>query len=203
MSLTDVTLENNRIQQTTRSLTKDEKDIYKNEEHNTLRWCLLNWCWVYSILNFRWSIFLQSTEMFFVWWADVSDVQGWIRVTIIVFMSAEHFFNGRCIVPIVKSFGDPIMVWCSIYENNMGKLVKINNIIHKNVCHTILMHHGIPSGLNMIGCGLMYQQMTSSWACYQGHDQNFLVFTNSHWQVQLSHWVKDFFCHCIWGNVSS
>lgn len=35
----------------------------------------------------------------------------------------------------------------------MGKLVKFDRIMNKNLDHNILVHHGIPSGLNLIGRG--------------------------------------------------
>ena len=58
----------------------------------------------------------------------------------------------------VKHGGDSIMVWGSICGNSVGKLVKIDSIMNKNVYHNILVHHGIPSGLNVIGRGFIYQQ---------------------------------------------
>lgn len=45
------------------------------------------------------------------------------------------------------------MVCGSICLNSMGKLVKFTRNMHKNINHNILVHHGIPSGLNLIGHG--------------------------------------------------
>ena len=50
------------------------------------------------------------------------------------------------------------MVWGSICGNSMDKLVKINGTMNKNIYHNILVHHGIPSGLNLIGRGLINHQ---------------------------------------------
>ena len=50
------------------------------------------------------------------------------------------------------------MVWGSVCGNGVGKLIKIDGIMDKNVYHNILVRHAIPSGLEVIGHGFIYQQ---------------------------------------------
>lgn len=50
------------------------------------------------------------------------------------------------------------MVWGSISGNSVGKFVKIDSIVNIKIYHNILVDHGIPSGLKLIGRGFIYQQ---------------------------------------------
>lgn len=50
------------------------------------------------------------------------------------------------------------MVWGSISGNGVGKFVKIDSIVNIKIYHSILVGHGIPSGLKLIGREFIYQQ---------------------------------------------
>lgn len=50
------------------------------------------------------------------------------------------------------------MVWGSISGNGVSKFVKIDSIVNIKIYHNILVGHGIPSGLKLIGREFIYQQ---------------------------------------------
>ena len=94
-----------------------------------------------------------------VLWTDESkfEIFSQHRRVFVCRMPGERFHES-CIVPTVKHGGGSIMVWGSVCGNGVGKLIKIDGIMDKNVYHNILVRHAIPSGLEVIGHGFIYQQ---------------------------------------------
>ena len=66
-------------------------------------------------------------------------------------------YPSKCIVPIVKH-GREKLVWGCFSGLSKGDLKKIDEKIDKKVYYHIFMHHGIPSGLCLVGQGFVYQQ---------------------------------------------
>lgn len=67
-------------------------------------------------------------------------------------------FKPQCILPTVKHGGGSVMVWGCFSHAGVGQLVKIEGIMKKEQYHNILQRHAIPSGINLIGRGFIFQQ---------------------------------------------
>jgi hypothetical protein len=63
-----------------------------------------------------------------------------------------------CMVPTVKHGGGSVMVWGCFFGCETRDLVKINGIMKKEQHKQILQENAVPSGLNLIGHGFMFQQ---------------------------------------------
>jgi hypothetical protein len=63
-----------------------------------------------------------------------------------------------CMVPPVKHRGGSVMVWGCFSGCGTGNLVKINGIKKKEQYKQILQENTIPSGLNYIGHGFIFEQ---------------------------------------------
>jgi hypothetical protein len=63
-----------------------------------------------------------------------------------------------CVVPTVKRSDGSVMVWRCFSGYGTGDLVKINGIMKKEQYKPILQENAVPSGLNLIGHGFMFQQ---------------------------------------------
>lgn len=57
----------------------------------------------------------------------------------------------------MKHGGGSVMVWSSFSHAGVGELVKIEGILKKEH-HSILQRYTIPSGINLIGPGFIFQQ---------------------------------------------
>lgn len=67
-------------------------------------------------------------------------------------------FKKECILPTVKHGGGSVMIWGCFSYAGVGQLVKIDGILKKEQYHNILKSHAIPSGINLIGRGFIFQQ---------------------------------------------
>uniref|UniRef100_A0A3P8U5F7 Uncharacterized protein n=1 Tax=Amphiprion percula TaxID=161767 RepID=A0A3P8U5F7_AMPPE len=102
---------------------------------------------------------IQKYLKFKVLWMDESKFQLFSQHhRVSVHRKAGERFDAGCVVPTAKHDGDSIMVWGSICGNGTGELVKIYGVMNKKVYQNILVHDGIPSGLNLIGCGFIDQE---------------------------------------------
>lgn len=64
----------------------------------------------------------------------------------------------ECIQPTTKFGGGSVMVWGCFSYDGVGALVKIDGIMRKEQYHQILQRSAIPSGINLIGNGFVFQQ---------------------------------------------
>lgn len=94
-----------------------------------------------------------------VLWTDESkyEIFGTKRKMYVRRRVGERYLP-ECIQSTVKHGGGNIMVWGSISAAGPGKIIRINGIMDKKKYHQILIHHGIPSGLRLIGRGFVYQE---------------------------------------------
>lgn len=67
-------------------------------------------------------------------------------------------FKSECIAPTVKHGGGSVMVWGCFGHSGVGQLVKIDGILRKEQYHNILQRYAIPSGMQLIGHGFIFQQ---------------------------------------------
>lgn len=67
-------------------------------------------------------------------------------------------FKPECILPTVKHGGGSVMVWGCFSHGGVGQLVKIEGNMKKEQYHSILQRHAIPSGIDLIGRGFVFQQ---------------------------------------------
>jgi hypothetical protein len=58
----------------------------------------------------------------------------------------------------VKHGGGHVMVWGCFLGSAVGNLKRIEGILEKNQMHQILIHHAVPSGKRLFGCGFWFQQ---------------------------------------------
>ena len=69
-------------------------------------------------------------------------------------------FKPDCIVQTVKHDGGLVMVWSSFSHADVGQLKAIEGIMEKEQYHSILQRHAIPSGINLIGRGFIFNKTT-------------------------------------------
>lgn len=67
-------------------------------------------------------------------------------------------YKSNCILPTVKHGGGSVMVWGCFSHAGIGQLIKIEGIMKKEQYHNILQRHAIPSGIQLIGRGFIFQQ---------------------------------------------
>ena len=67
-------------------------------------------------------------------------------------------FKPDCIVSTVKHGGGSVMVWGCFSHAGVAQLKKIEVIMKNEQYHSILQRHAIPSGINLIGRGFIFQQ---------------------------------------------
>lgn len=67
-------------------------------------------------------------------------------------------YKSECITPNVKHGGGSLMVWGCFSHAGVGQLIKIEGILKKEQYHSILQRHAIPSGIQLIGRGFIFQQ---------------------------------------------
>lgn len=67
-------------------------------------------------------------------------------------------YHSKCIVPTMKHGGGNILVWGCFSGQGVGDLKKIDGKMDKKMYHQILIRHGVPSGIRLMGQGFVYQQ---------------------------------------------
>lgn len=67
-------------------------------------------------------------------------------------------FKPECILPTVKHGGGSVMVWGCFSHAGVGQLLQVEGILKKEQYHSILQRQAIPSGINLIGRGFIFQQ---------------------------------------------
>lgn len=126
-----------------------------------------------------------------VLWSDESkfEIFGSKR-RIFVRRSAEEKMIPQCVVPTVKHGGGSVMVWGCFSGYGIGNLVQIKGIMKKEQYKEILEKSAIPSGLQLIGQGFIFQQDNdpkhSSKLCrgYLDKKQSEKVLENMTWPPQ-------------------
>ena len=61
-------------------------------------------------------------------------------------------------MPTVRDGGGSVTVWGCFSHAGVGQLKKIEVIMKKEQYHSILQRHAIPSGINLIGRGSIFQK---------------------------------------------
>ena len=64
----------------------------------------------------------------------------------------------ECVKSKVKYGGGSIQVWGCFSHNGVDDLYRINDILTKEKCHSILPRHAIASGLKLCGRRIVLQQ---------------------------------------------
>ena len=64
----------------------------------------------------------------------------------------------QCVKPTVKFGGGSVMLWGCFCYASVGTLVKIEGKMRKEDYHRILQRSAIPSGIDLIGEGFVFQQ---------------------------------------------
>ena len=62
----------------------------------------------------------------------------------------ERYYS-KCIVPTMKHGGGNILVWGCFSGQGVGDLKKIDRKMDKKMYHQILIRHGVPSGIRLMG----------------------------------------------------
>ena len=63
-----------------------------------------------------------------------------------------------CIVPTVKHGRGNVLVWGCFSGQGIRDLKRIKGKMNQKMYHQILIHHGVPLGLRLVGQGFVYQQ---------------------------------------------
>lgn len=94
-----------------------------------------------------------------VLWTDESKFQmfGSNRKVYVRRRPSEAFLD-MCLVPTVKHGGGSVMVWGCFAGSQVGDLIHVDGIMKKEHYHSILVHHAIPSGEQLIGPHFIFQQ---------------------------------------------
>ena len=94
-----------------------------------------------------------------VLWTDESkfEIFGSKRRQYVRRRSNERY-HPKCIVPTMKHGGGNILVWGCFSGHGIGDLKRIDGRMDKEMYHQILIRHGVPSGLRLVGQGFVYQQ---------------------------------------------
>ena len=87
-----------------------------------------------------------------VLWTDESkfEIFGSKRRQYVRRRSNERY-HPKCIVPTMKHGGGNILVWGCFSGHGIGDLKRIDGRMDKEMYHQILIRHGVPSGLRLVG----------------------------------------------------
>lgn len=111
-----------------------------------LAWAKTHQCWTIA----QWKQ---------VFWTDESkfEIFGGKRRTFVRRRAGERMLD-ECVVKTVKHGGGNVMVWGCFGGGNIGKLVEITERMTKEVYLGILEEHALPTAMELIGEGFIYQQ---------------------------------------------
>lgn len=103
----------------------------------------------------NWSI----AQWKLVLWSDESKFQlsGSNRRQYVRRKTGERL-KSECVASTVKHAGGSVMVWGCFSYDGVGQPKKIDGKMTKESYHSILQHHAIPSGNQLIGRGFIFQQ---------------------------------------------
>lgn len=94
-----------------------------------------------------------------VLWTDESkfEIFGSKRRTFCRRKPGERY-KPECVKATVKHGGGSVMVWGCFSYDGVGSLFKVDGILRKEQYHRILERHAIPSAIDLIGEGFVFQQ---------------------------------------------
>ena len=126
-----------------------------------------------------------------VLWTDESKFELFgQRRRIYIRRTTKEKMIPECLVPTIKHGGGSVMVWGCFSSAGVDDLVKIEGIMKKEQCKTILENNAIPSGLRTIGHGFAFMQDNdpkhTSKLCknYIKEQENNGVLKNMTWPAQ-------------------
>ena len=67
-------------------------------------------------------------------------------------------YHPQCIVPTVKHGRGNVLVWVCFRGQGIGDLRRIKGKMDQKTYHQILIRHGVPSRLRLVGQSFVYQQ---------------------------------------------